>query len=521
MTHILKSSLRLKNAKDFIENFDASAHTVARNHYIFIGKPLPWLDENSPDTPSDTFDQESEAWNNMLSCKKITDGYVTLVVPRINWESGNVYGVYNSNDDDISDTYVLTDEYHIFKCLWNNNGGASTNKPTLPLSSPYEVSSADGYRWKYLATINPTQVDRFLSQGYMPVKTLLVDDGSNQWDVQSAATGNTIDSILITDKGNGYQAVHTGTLAAATSGGGTLPAGVGTLANGWFVGCTIHITGGTGLGQDPKLITAYNGTTKVFAISGTWTADATTTYDICPTVTIVGDGTGAIAKAVVETSAGPDQYKIKRIDMINRGSGYKFTLASISGGQGSGAMIYPCVSPLNGHGSNIESELKARSVMLSARITFNEGSGDFIVDNEYRQLGVIRDLKNYNGTLATSDTLLACKTLLVQGVSGTFSGDETLTAPGGRSAKFVQFVDNGSGEGVIYYLQDLTTGFTAFVDGGLVTGSTSGATATIQTSGVINPEVQKYTGTMLSLDNRRPVVRDENQIETLKFIITF
>ncbi len=546
MTAIIKNNLRIKSAKDFLENFSTTEHDTARNHYLFIGKNRPWDDDLSPETPNDSIDNERRAWNDMLSCKKVSEAYVSLVIPRFDWDTtgDTIYTQYDTSDEDlvahptadeISDGnsnsytagshYVITDESHIFKCMSNFNRAKSTVKPTISLTSPYMTTTADGYVWKYLATVTASQATRFLTDAWIPVATLgdISDDGSNQWDVEQNATDGSIDSYLVTNKGSGYTQVHIGTAQAGTTSTITL-ASAASSTNGHYVGNTVFITGGTGFGTTtPKLITGYVGSTRVATIFGTFevTPTSSSTYDVAPTVTITGTGTGAIAKAVVQTSAGADQYKVVSVQPMSYGTAYRYATAAITGGGGAGAEVSPQVSPVNGHGFDIEKELGAFYAGMNVRLEFEEGAGDFPTTNDYRQIGLIRDLKNYGGTLASADTLIATKkmalTAIVEGLGGTFQADETVTS-GSSTAYVVDFISTGSGIGNLTYIQNEDTGFIPFTSGTL-TGAISGATATM--GSITNEEIKKFDGDILYYENRRPVLRSNDLLEDIKIIIKY
>ena len=76
-----------------------------------------------------------------------------------------------------------------------------------------------------------------------------------------------------------WDVITTGTAQAGSTTTVTLAAG-SSATNDFYVNYTISIESGTGSGQS-ALITAYNGTTKVATISGTWTAPASgSTYTI-------------------------------------------------------------------------------------------------------------------------------------------------------------------------------------------------------------------------------------------------
>ena len=48
MAAIITDKFRIHNAESYIEGFSESAAT---NIYLFIGRPQPWTNDTSPDTP--------------------------------------------------------------------------------------------------------------------------------------------------------------------------------------------------------------------------------------------------------------------------------------------------------------------------------------------------------------------------------------------------------------------------------------------------------------------------------------
>lgn len=586
MPAIIKKRLRIQNAKDFLSNLDGhprtsavassialagateaerladlksriGSHVIDRNLYMFIGRPRPWptdlsagTNELSPPLPLDTVEKEFRAWDGMLGLKKITSSFASLVVPRFNWDASGstIYKAFDDKDADLfnhpttaeiaagnlggytaGSVYVMTDEYHIFKCLSNNLSAKSTIKPLKPLSAPFTFQGADGYLWKYLSTVTPGQVVKFLTDRWIPVNTLESDDGSTQWVVQQAATDGSIDSFAVDNRGSGYTNVHSGTLQSATSTSGVLAATLGspTLSasdsDSVYDGAQIHIISGAGAGQIRE-ISNYVGETKRFDVDSSWSANTTSVYEVTPKLVISGNGTGAVAKAVVEYAAGANQFKIKSIVLINAGTGYRFASVAITGAGGTGGSVRAVLGAPGGHGSDIVQELGAGFVMLNVRLQYEEGAGDFPASNDYRQIGVIRDLQNNDTTLATSATRIATKVLSLTGVTaggvGDFTPDEDVLGTLGSIiaiGQAVGFTSTGIGTGTVSFIQDEITGYTNFLENMTLVGLTSGATASV--SSVISEEIKKFEGEILYIENRRPVLRAPDQVEDIKCVI--
>ena len=279
MAAIITSKFRIHNAQSFKEGFSEAAAT---NMYLGIGRPQAWTNDNSPDTPKDTVAEEYYYWDDMLALKRVQSSDVSHAVPRRNWTSGKYYDIYRHDYNGTTvgvniDTggtttpatlfdanfFVVTDEYNVYKCLDNrgtaNTVVASTVKPTG--NSTSAITTADGYVWKYLYTIAPADVIKFVSTDFIPVKTLASNPGStdayyDQWLVQAAAVDGSINNILVTSGGTGYTSAPTvtitgdGTGATATAtidiGSGTVTAITITNAGTGYTYASVGIAGGGG-----------------------------------------------------------------------------------------------------------------------------------------------------------------------------------------------------------------------------------------------------------------------------------
>jgi len=173
--------------------------------YLFVGKNTAFPDDNNPPTPvNSTANIEYTPWRDMFGAKRIQSTDVTHAIERYNWTSGTVYDQYDDQDTNITDDdfYVITDEYNVYKCLFNAVATASTTKPTGISTVPF--TTADGYIWKYMYTVTTANALKFLTNDYIPVQTLLADGGEDQWDVQAAAVNGGIHVIKVVSGGSGY-----------------------------------------------------------------------------------------------------------------------------------------------------------------------------------------------------------------------------------------------------------------------------------------------------------------------------
>ena len=177
--------------------YDEIQNRTAVYHY-FIGQTLEWENEEEPPVPQDMLSYENDVRNNIIQTKQIQINDVSLVIPRINWSSGVIYDMY---DDTISSTnpaasgatslkesnfYVVTEDFNIYKCLFNNDGGVSTVEPSGTGYSPFETP--DGYIWKFIMFIPLGLRNKFMTGAFIPVSKSL----KNQYYSQGTITGYNI-----------------------------------------------------------------------------------------------------------------------------------------------------------------------------------------------------------------------------------------------------------------------------------------------------------------------------------------
>lgn len=238
---------------------------------------------------------------------------------------------------------------------------------------------------------------------------------------------------------------------------------------------------------------------------------------------IHGDGISGLATVVVAGGV------ISSVTATTAGSGYTFGSIVLTALEDSGvttvdAVLDIVVSPSYGHGANNKKELGAFYVMMNALLSGADGSGDFIVSQDFRQVGVVKAPLS-SGSAATATTLSALKKLTSTGHATNFVVDELIT--GGTSGALGKVVDFNSTTGVIKYIQQNVSGqglatdgdIDAFVNAETVTGSTSTATGT--SSAVTAAEIDLYSGDILYIENRLPIPRTTDQQENIKLIVEF
>ena len=476
MAAIITEKFRLHNAKEFKQSATESGNAM----YMFIGRPLSWTDDSNPPTPVDSLNDEYDAYANMTALKKVSATDVSHAIIRRDWTSGTVYDEYRHNYTSsntansgastlwASTFYVVTSDYHVYKVISNNNGANSTVMPTG--TSTNILTTADGYKWKFMYSISASDVIKFVTSDFIPVKTIgakagvegdvgglgvaASDDNSAQWDVENGATDGTIEHARVTAGGSSYGA--NGTYNVAVSGDGT------------------------------------SGQLQVTVSSGAITA---------VTVNAVGSG-----------------YSVVSID--------NSLLRTATSSSGTGASFDVIVSPKNGHGSDAVEELGGNYVIVNSRLEYAEGSGDFPTDNDFRQIGLIVNPTNAGGNTLSSATTLSALNRITLATGATMPAvDDTIanasSITSGTATGKVVSVD--STNRYVYYLPsvDSVGNFNSFANSnGVFVGSTQ--KGTILASGGVSsayPEVQRNSGDIVYLENRGAVARAADQIEDIKLII--
>lgn len=239
-------------------------------------------------------------------------------------------------------------------------------------------------------------------------------------------------------------------------------------------------------------------------------------YTANPTVTITGTGTGAQAHARIDSATGTLAW-IKMSDSNQeqiRGSGYTLAQAKITGGGGSGATARVVLGPDSGIGADARVDLKSGAIMFHSRV---EGTdSNFIINQDFRQVSLIRDIKDDQGVIYTQTTGSTLKSMNLNTVVTSFTKDKLIE---GQTTLAKAYIDDIVGT-KIYYHQTDSTGFVAFQDGEAIT-EFNGAGQGIVDSALIPPPVDPNTGDILYIDNRSPVLRSNIQAEDVKIIIQF
>lgn len=436
----------------FVQTILDDVADTAQTYYIGIGKSEEWNSTDEAPTAVNTAAEQRDFRLSMQAIKKAED--VSFVIPRYNWVSGTMYSAYDNSQAGYPTNayYVLTEENAVYICL--EQGRNATGAVVTSTVKPTGV----------LTTPFKT-ADGYVWKFLYTIGAALAN---------SYLTANYMPTRLVDSAGSEDPAVDQEQFSIQNAAiGGTIP------------NITL-ISGGTG-------------------------------YTSAPTVTIIGDGDSADA---VATISGGTIVKIEMKDsaagsLYRPGQGYNFGEVSFTGGGGSGATARTNISPLAGFGANPLIDLKSTALMFNTKPSGAEND-DFIIGQDFRQVGLIRNPVDSADVAVTTATASALTYMTLSSVSVDFTADKTILGGTSGAKAYVDSFDTATN--TLYYHQSKTTGFTSFQVGEAITetnGSGSGVIGTAINSGDIN----KFKGEIFYIDNRAAIERSAAQTEDLKVII--
>lgn len=229
-----------------------------------------------------------------------------------------------------------------------------------------------------------------------------------------------------------------------------------------------------------------------------------------PVVTIVGDGSNAVATAVV--SAGVITNII--ISDANHGFGYTWANITITDSVGVGAKARAILSPYGGLGRDPVNQLCVNSLMLYSRVANNTNHG-IEVTNDYRQVGIIKDPNRYSdSTKMVSNFATGCwkiqssttipVSIVVDDILTTISNSITyryrVISVSGSTCLVIP-LDNGIPVVNTQFVKSSNIYFSALT--------------------VTQPTVDKYSGDLLFIDNESSFVASTDSPIILRTVINF
>jgi hypothetical protein len=345
MAAVIKKSLKTNIVKS-IQNDILS--NISRYYFTF-GKAQVWNLTDTATVPTESYQQELEARNDILLMKYIDSNDSSIVVRRIDWAIGYVFDMYDdtysvsnpaysgATSIENAEFYALTSDYNVYKCLFNNNNKPSTIQPSGTSSGVIETS--DGYVWKYLYSIPLSLRNKFLTTAYMPVISSLSSQfyskGSiTNYFISSRGYGypqNTynISSIEVVNGGSGYTSLNLdflppNSIEATWTSNGTTTVTINKTSHGFAAASKVYITFTSGASAPTAgLYTVATSAANSFTVTAASTV--TTSSGNC-----ILD-TRAVATATISSG------KITSINVLYSGKGYKYPPDLTQSGVNAGA----------------------------------------------------------------------------------------------------------------------------------------------------------------------------------------
>lgn len=502
MAAFVTDQFRILNASNFVD----SVSDENNSYYAFLGLSNPtavgfgrtsdW-DTNVP-SPTDNFQYSSHYKDTALFGKKITSSNARRVIRKVEWTANTAYDMYrhdysNLNPTPVSGTlrlydanyYVITSEFKVFICIDNGSSGTNTPNRSLyePTSTQVEPSQAglgdDGYLWKYLFTISPSDIIKFDSTQYVA----LPNDWSTSTntDIETIREGgdyniqpNQIKKVYVENGGTGYDSgtyniIGDGSGAQVSlnvSSGVIQSVDISSGGSGYTFGFVdLSSNPGTGAKLIPIIPPSRGHGYDIYKELG---ADRVLMY------ARFDDSTKDFPTDTKFSQIGiiknPEQYSSQTIYSGNTFSSlYSIVLTSIPNSFNIGDEITQIQGTVTAKGyvASIDSETKVLKYYQDRSLAFSNG---------YDQ----QDSDNNTGLYE-------------------FNNSNTITFEGGGSADVDSSV-NGSTITIDNKLVDLGSNFT---------------------NGLANPEINNKTGDIIYIDNRPVVERDSRQKEDIKIILEF
>lgn len=516
MAAIVTDQFRILNANNFVESIENSSNS----YYVFLGLSNPtqvgfgrtsdW-NTNTPN-PVDNFNNINHVSDTMIFGKKITSVNVKRLVRRIDWTQGTRYEMYRHDYSVTSPSpvtqssrlydanyYVMNSNYNVYICIDNGSSGINTTgnaSQDEPLFTDLEPSrageSGDGYIWKYLFTVSPSDIIKFDSTEYISVPNNWSTSTDSQIQAvrengDSTVNNNQIKKVYIENRGLGYS--------------GGLGQEVNILGDGSGGKVVLDVVSG----RVTNAVVSSGGKNYTYGMVDLGSINSNSAGNFAKLIPIIPPSNGhgfdlykelgtdkvlIYARFDDSTKDFPTDTKFSQIGILKNptsigstsvftesqfSSLYSIKFSSVSGSISVGDKISQSVTGGSAHGyvASYDTETKVLKYYRDRSLYFNQTTLDQV---DY--IGVSTSSKVLNFTSSANPVT----------TSGGFSGS-------------------------------IDTGFT-----GITTNPTGNKIISLGsqfTNGLSNPEINKGSGEIIYLDNRPLITRNSRQKEDVKIILEF
>ena len=225
MPAFVTDQFRILNTTNFVDSISDETDY----YYIFVGLANPGVsgygrDDNWDSSegvtaadavlpnPVDNFDYLPHYGDTILYGKRIIPENIRRCIRKIEWTQGTRYDMYRHDYSVVNRTavtnrsrlydsnyYVMNSLYQVYICISNGSSGINTtgnesqDEPTFTDLEPSKAgTSGDGYLWKYLFTVPPSDIIKFDATEFIPIP----NDWSTSTSTQVSNIRNNGDSDL-------------------------------------------------------------------------------------------------------------------------------------------------------------------------------------------------------------------------------------------------------------------------------------------------------------------------------------
>ncbi len=519
MPAVVTDQFRILNASNFVDTVTGIGGADPSNSfYITLGLPNPTIVgfgrtstwNTSTPNPVDNINRNNHIGDTSLFGKRVTGKNVRRLIRKVDWTQGTRYEMYRHDYSINSPSpvtqsarlydaryYVINENFNVYICIDNGSSGinttgnASQDQPTFTDLEPSRAGeSGDGYVWKYLYTVSPSDIIKFDSTEFIAVP--------NDWTTTNDATiqsvrengdsdlnNNQIKKVYIDNQGNGYSG---------------------------------------GVGQEFNILGDGTGGKVVIDVVG-----------------------GKITNAVVSSGGKGYTYGIVDLGTINANASVKAKLIPIiPPSKGHGFNVYEelgtdrvlCYARFGGDNKDFPFDTKFAQVELVKNPT-SVGTTSIYFSDSYSSLSSIK-------FPSTTTAIPVIGEKISQQVSGgTAVG---YVASFDKETKVLKYFQDrslyfGNGEdqtdyvgistlGQVFAFQSSSnpitapSGFSGSVETTFSSGITTVGTKNVGlgvtfTNGLAEPEINKGSGDIIYIDNRATITRNSRQKEDIKIILEF
>jgi len=508
MAAVVTDQFRILNAGNFVD----SVLDNNNSYYAFLGlsnstaagfgRTSDWSSNPSgPPSPTDNLQYNSHYRDTALFGRRITSANVRRVVRKVAWTENTSYDMYrhdystsnltpNSGTSRLYDAnyYVINSDFRVYVCLDNASSGTNLKgdrskfEPTSTDLQPFSAG-ADGYLWKYLFSISPSDIIKFDSTEYIVLPNdWLTSTESNIQTIREAGDSdvnlNQIKKVYIKSAGTGYS---NGTYNILGDGSGATVS-ITVNASGAITSANI-VTGGSGYTYgivDLQRTGTISSPAELIPIIPPSRGHG---YDIYKE--LGADRVLVYARFDDSTKDFPSDTKFAQVGLIKNPKEF------------SGISTYT--------GSTYTS---LYALKLDSAYTGTPNPGETVTQTQSSSSIAKGYVASYDTDTKVLKYFRDRSLFLTNGVS---QQDSTDIAVG---SKIVEFNNSDNITFSVATSTNVSAGFTGSSENGVALGVNF-------TGGLANPEINKKTGDIIYISNRPEVERNLRQKEDVKIILEF